>query len=65
MLQEGPMLGRVDECDPDKTEWTEYKERLDQYLKANGLAGNGDGVEDKRVAVFLLLAAELSGFSVA
>ena len=27
----------------------------DQYLKANGLAGNGDGVEEKRVAVFLTI----------
>ena len=46
------MLGRVEECEPDKTK---YKEWLDQYLKANGLAGNGDGVEEKRVAVFLAI----------
>ena len=55
MLQAGRMLGRVEECDQDMTECTEHKERVDQYLKANGLAGDGDGVEEKRVAVFLTI----------
>ena len=47
------MLGNVEECDLDKTEWTEYKERLYLYLKAKGLAGNGYGVEEKKATVFL------------
>ena len=44
VLQASHMLRRVEECDPDKTEWTEYKQNLDLYKKANGLAGNFNGV---------------------
>ncbi len=55
MLQAEHTLGSVEECDSDKTEWTEYKERLYLYLKAKGLAGNGDGIEEQKAAIFLTI----------
>ena len=46
-------LGRSDQFDSNKDYWPEYKERLDQYFKANGLNGEEDA--EGKVAVFLTL----------
>lgn len=46
-------LGRIDDFDSDKEDWTSYLERLEQYFLANDL--EGEEVEKKRTAVFLTL----------
>ena len=45
------LLGRIDEFDPEKEEWPQYVERLDQFFEANDLTG--DGKATKRRATFL------------
>ena len=44
-------VGRIEEFDSNKDYWFEYKERLDQYFKANGLAK--ENKNERKVAVFL------------
>ncbi len=36
------------------------QEKLYLYLKAKGLAGNGDGVEEKRAAIFLTIIGSIA-----
>lgn len=42
------VLGRIEEFDPDKEEWSIYVERLQHFFQANGIAE-----EDKKRAVLL------------
>ena len=44
-------LGRIEEFNKEQDDWPEYKERLDQYFKANGL--DTEEQAERRVAVFL------------
>ena len=44
-------LGKIDPCDPEVERWPEYVERLDQYLEANDIVG--EGKEAKRRAVLI------------
>ena len=43
-------LGRIEEFNKELDDWPEYKERLDQYFKANGL--DAEEQAERRVAVF-------------
>ena len=44
------LLGRIDSFDPDREEWTEYVERLEQFFEANSITGEGNAT--KRQATF-------------
>ena len=45
------LLGRIDSFDPDREEWTEYVERLEQFFEANSITGEENAT--KRWATFL------------
>ena len=34
------ILGKIDSFEPDREEWPQYVERLDQFFEANDLTGD-------------------------
>ena len=46
-----PLVGQIEQFDPDTDDWLQYVERLEQMFAANDLTGEGKAV--KRRSIFL------------